>query len=58
MQTFTSNHSKKEVLFFVFDALFRPFRKTDRVPDFDINVSQFLIVLRKMAYLGVPKKSI
>ena len=56
IQTFISNHSKKEVFIFVFDILFRLFRKTHRVNGYDKNVSIFLIVRRKMAYHGVPKK--
>ena len=41
--TFTSNHSKKEVLNFVFDVLFRQLRETHRIKGFDKNVTLFLI---------------
>ena len=36
----------------------RPFRETHRVKSCDKNVSLFLIVRRKVAYPGVPNKSI
>ena len=42
--------------YFLFHALLRPFRETHCVKCCDKNVSLFLIVRRKMAYLGVPKK--
>ena len=53
IQTFTSNHSKKEVLDFSFDALFRQFGEIHRVflsKSCDKNVSLFLIIRKKMAY--------
>ena len=53
---FISNYSKKEALNFLVDALIRRFCETHRVEDCYENVSLFLIVRRKMAYLGVPKK--
>ena len=56
IQTFT-NHSKKEVSTFSFDALLRPFRETHRVKGCDKNVSLFLIVRRKMAYLLISLNS-
>ena len=56
IKTFISHHSKKEVLIFLFDVLFRPFCETHCVKGSDKNVSLFLIVRRKMVYLGVPKK--
>ena len=57
IQTFISNHSKKEVLNFIFDVvLFTPFRETHRVKGCDKNFSLFLILRRKVACLGVPKR--
>ena len=44
IQTFTSNHSEKEVFHFSFDVLFRPFREKHRVKGCNKNVSLFLIV--------------
>ena len=57
IQAFTSNYLKQEVIHFVFDVLFGPFRETHRVKGCDKNVSLFIIVCRKMTYLLILLKS-
>ena len=49
IQNFTLNHSKKGVLNFVFDVFFGVFRETYCIKGCDKNVSQFLILRKKMA---------
>ena len=46
-QTFTSNHSKKEVLNFLFDVLLMPFCETHRVKRCYKNISLFEIYILK-----------
>ena len=57
IKTFTSNHSKKEILHYLFDTLFRQFGETHRVKGCDKYVSLYLIVQRKMAYLLISLNS-
>ena len=53
-----TNFYFKEVLNILFDVLLRPFRDAHRIKGCNKYVSLFLIVRRKMAYLGVPNKNI